>query len=145
MVPRARAISDHRDRSRCLTSLTLCCVLLTAGTAAAWAQLLSPQELRPLFLRTDQNRDGTIERQEFSRRSIEQFYVLDKERKGYLLPEDVTALLPEDFTAANRKGDGKLSLDEFLNARLQQFDRADSNGDGVLTLQEFEVYMTRMR
>jgi Ca2+-binding EF-hand superfamily protein len=129
---------------RWLAPLTLAATLVTAGSAA-WAQLPSPQDLRQQFPEADRNGDGKIDREEFHLRSVEVFYVLDKDRKGYLVLVDLRGLTPEDFKAADRKGDGKLTLDEFLNARFRQFDLADTDGDGVLTLQEVEVYVNRMR
>jgi EF hand len=41
------------------------------------------------------------------------------------------------------EGDGKLTLEEFINGRFGNFDAADTNGDGVLTLAEIEVYVNR--
>jgi Ca2+-binding EF-hand superfamily protein len=58
---------------------------------------------------------------------------------------DIKGLTPEDFKAANRKGDGKLTLEEFLNARFRHFDLGDTNGDGVLTVEEVETYVNRLR
>jgi EF hand len=127
-----------------IAMFTLCCALVATGSAT-WAQLPSPQQLRQQFQETDRNRDGKIDREEFHRRSVELFYFLDKDRKGYLVIVDIQGLPPEDFKAANRRGDGKLNLDEFINARFRHFDLADTNGDGVLTLQEIEVYMNRLR
>lgn len=43
------------------------------------------------------------------------------------------------------KGDGKLTVEEFLNARFRLFDLGDTTGDGVLTLQEVETYVNRLR
>jgi Ca2+-binding EF-hand superfamily protein len=130
---------------RWMAVFTLGGALVVAGAAAAWAQLPSPQELRQQFQETDRNGDGKIDREEFHRRSVELFYFLDRDRKGYLVLVDIKGLTPEDFKAANRKADGKLTLDEFLNARFRHFDLADTNGDGVLTLEEIEVYVSRLR
>jgi len=113
--------------------------------AAARAQLPSPQELRQQFQEADRNGDGKIDREEFYRRSVDLFYFLDKDRKGYLVIVDLRGLTPEDFKAADRNGDGKLTLDEFLNGRFRIFDLADTNGDGVLTIEEVEVYVNRLR
>ena len=131
-------------RGRWLAPLILAATLVAAGSAA-WAQLPSPQELRQQFQETDRNGDGKVDREEFHRRSVEVFYFLDKDRKGYLVLVDLRGLTPEDFKAADRQGDGKLTLEEFLNARFRQFDLADTDGDGVLTLEEVEVYVNRMR
>lgn len=130
---------------RWLAAITLAAALLAATTGAARAQLPSPQELRQHFQETDQNGDGKVDRDEFYRRSVDLFYSLDKNRKGYLVIADFRGLPPEDFKAADRNGDGKLTLDEFLNARFRAFDLADTNGDGVLTLEEVEVYIKRQR
>jgi Ca2+-binding EF-hand superfamily protein len=37
------------------------------------------------------------------------------------------------FRAADKNGDGKLSMDEYIAARMQDFEAADRNKDGVLT------------
>jgi Ca2+-binding EF-hand superfamily protein len=129
-----------------LTALaTLAVAGMLAAPGPAGAQLPSPQELRQQFQETDRNGDGKVDREEFHRRSVELFYFLDKDRKGYLVLVDIKGLTPEDFKAANQKADGKLTLDEFLNARFRHFELADTNGDGVLTLQEIEIYVNRLR
>jgi Ca2+-binding EF-hand superfamily protein len=130
--------------SRWPASLALGGALLVA-TGAAWAQLPSSAELRQQFQETDRSDDGKIDREEFHRRTVEAFYFLDKDRKGYLVLVDIRRLTPEEFRAADRQGDGRLSLDEFANARFRQFDLADTNGDGVLTFEEIEIYVNRLR
>lgn len=136
-------------RWRSLATLALSSVLIVAGAGAvadpARAQMPSPQELRQQFQETDRNGDGKVDREEFHRRSVELFYFLDKDRKGYLVLVDIKGLTPEEFKAGNRKGDGKLTLDEFINARFRQFDLADTNGDGVLTIGEIETYGNRSK
>ena len=118
--------------------------VLAAATGAR-AQLPSPQELRQQFQEADQNGDGKIDRDEFYRRSVDLFYFLDKNRKGYLVIIDIRGMSPEDFKAADRNGDGKLTLDEFENGRFRAFEAADTNGDGVLTFEEVEAYVNRQR
>jgi EF hand len=58
---------------------------------------------------------------------------------------DLKGLPGQDFKAADRQGDGKLTLEEFISGRFGSFDAADINGDGVLTLAEIEVYVNRQR
>lgn len=136
-------------RQRWFAALTASFLMIVGGMVAAagpaWAQLPSPQELRQQFTETDRNGDGRIDREEFHRRSVELFYFLDKDRKGYLVLVDIKGLTPEDFKAANRKSDGKLTLEEFVNARFRHFDLADTSGDGVLTIQEIDIYVSRLR
>ncbi len=140
-------MDTHRSGSfaELIASFLIVVAGLLAGAGPAWAQLPSPQELRQQFQETDRSGDGKIDREEFHRRSVDLFYFLDRDRKGYLVLVDVKGLTPEDFKAANRKADGKLTLEEFLNARFRHFDLADTNGDGVLTLQEVEIYVNRLR
>jgi Ca2+-binding EF-hand superfamily protein len=132
-------LSNQGGLARITTSF-----LQVAG-GPAWAQLPSPSELRQQFQETDRNGDGKIDREEFHRRSVELFYFLDKDRKGYLVLAAIRGLSADDFKAANRRSDGKHTLEEFLNARFRHFDLADSNGDGVLTLQEVETHVGRLR
>jgi EF hand len=51
----------------------------------------------------------------------------------------------EVFQVADKNGDGKLSLQEVLNARFIDFERADVNRDGVLTFEEVDVYTRSAR
>jgi len=67
-------------------------------------------------------------------------YFRDKGRKGYLLIEELKEASPEAFKAANRKGDGRLTLRENVNALFIDFDKADTDRDGTLTFEEIEVY-----
>jgi hypothetical protein len=64
------------------------------GAGPAGAQLPSPQELRQQFQETDRTGDVKIDREEFHRRSVELFYFLDKDRKGYLVLVDIKGLTP---------------------------------------------------
>ena len=56
-----------------------------------------------------------------------------------------TGTVPPDlraaFKAADKNGDGRLSLQEEVNALLKDFDAADVNKDGALTYEEFEAYV----
>ena len=50
---------------------------------------------------------------------------------------------PKAFKSADRSGDGKLTITEFVTYRKIQFDEADTNKDGVLTREEVEVWRSR--
>ena len=47
---------------------------------------------------------------------------------------------PKIFKGQDKKGDGKITLQEFLDASFQDFAAADVNKNGALTMEEFEVY-----
>jgi len=49
--------------------------------------------------------------------SAREFYVLDRDRSGYLTPDEVKgdALLEQNFAKIDRNGDGRISLEEFTS------------------------------
>ena len=49
------------------------------------------------------------------------------------------------FKAINRKGDGKLTMNEYLNALFQDFAAIDVNQNGSITMEEIEVYIKQAR
>ena len=96
------------------------------------------------FRAHDKNGDNRIDRAEFQDWVVDGFYFRDKGHKGYLVQADLQgAASPEVFKAINRKGDGKLSMNEYLNALFQDFAAMDSNQNGSITIQEIEVYIKR--
>jgi hypothetical protein len=46
-------------------------------------------------------------------------------------------------TSAWSNGDGRLTLEEFVNARFRDFEAAETNRDGALTFEEIQVYSSR--
>ena len=90
----------------------------------------------------DKNGDGRIDRAEFQDWIVDGFYFRDAGRKGYLVQADLQGVAsPEVFKAMNRKGDGKLTLNEYLNALFQDFAAIDVNQNGSITVEEIEVYI----
>ncbi len=115
-------------------------------TPPATAQGPVPSDWKESFQAHDVNGDGLIDRAEFQRWMEDVFYHHDQGRKGYLTPEDVRGMMsPATFKAANRKGDGKLTLKEFLSATFQDFAAIDANGNGAITAEEMERYIQRTR
>ena len=94
----------------------------------------------------DKNGDGRIDRAEFQNWIVDGFYFRDQGRKGYLVQADLQGTAsPEVFKAINRKGDGKLTLGEYLNALFQDFAAIDVNQNGAITAQEIETYIKRVQ
>ena len=90
----------------------------------------------------DKNGDGRIDRAEFQDWMVDAFYFRDTNHKGYLVQADLQGMLsPEVFKAINRKRDGKLTLQEFLNALFQDFAAIDVNQNGSISIEEIEVYI----
>jgi Ca2+-binding EF-hand superfamily protein len=133
-----------RKRSMAL-AVTLVLTLGFFGSLAfAQTAIQAQPDWKARFGSYDQNKDGRIDRGEFQVWMIEVFYLRDKDHKGYLVLEDVRAVMaPEIMRAINRKGDGKLSLQEFLNATFQDFAAIDVNQNGSLTMEEIEGYIKK--
>ena len=129
-------------------------ILVTALiVAAALAWVVSPAlaqgsapDWKQGFRAHDKSGDGLIDRAEFQNWIVEAFYFRDKGHKGYLVQADLQgAASPEVFKAINRKGDGKLTMNEYLNALFQDFAAIDVNRNGSITMEEIEVYIKQAR
>ena len=119
-------------------------VCLAGGLTFAQTPVTSQADWKARFQSHDRNKDNRIDRAEFQEWMIEVFYIRDKDRKGYLVIEDVREYMrSEVFRAVNRKGDGKLNLQEFLNALFVDFDAADVSRNGAVTVEELEAYIKR--
>ena len=124
--------------------------LLVAAAVACLAGPVPAQVSAPDwkegFRAHDKNGDNRIDRAEFQNWVVEGFYFRDKGHKGYLVQTDLQgAASPEVFKAINRKGDGKLTMNEYLNALFQDFAAIDTNQNGAITMQEVEVYIKQVR
>jgi Ca2+-binding EF-hand superfamily protein len=127
-------------RSLSLIVFTALTVILAASPAIA--QTAPPPDWKERFRAHDRNADGRIDRAEFQEWMVEVFYFRDKDRKGYLVLEDLRGTMaPETLKTINRKGDGKLTQQEFLNAVFLDFEAADVGKNGALTVEEIEVYI----
>jgi Ca2+-binding EF-hand superfamily protein len=119
-------------------------VLLLLGSVVPGGQGLAQTAANPScradFESADRNGDGRLDRGEFHLRVVEQFFLLDRGRKGHLLVAELVGVSAEAFKAADRSADGKLTLQEFVNARFVDFVAADRNQDGSLTIEEIQTY-----
>lgn len=128
---------------RILVTALIVAAALACLAGPALAQIPAP-DWREGFRAHDKNGDGRIDRAEFQDWVVDGFYFRDQGRKGYLVQADLQGMAsPEVFKAMNRKGDGKLTLREYLNALFQDFAAIDVNQNGSITVQEIEVYVKR--
>ena len=117
---------------------------LLGSLALAQTAIQAQPDWKARFASYDRNKDGRIDRAEFQEWMTDVFYLRDKDHKGYLVLEDVRGVMaPETLKAINRKGDGKLTMKEYLNALFRDFDAIDVNGDGSITIEEIEAYIQR--
>ena len=125
---------------RILLGVLVVAVALACLPTSVGAQALAA-DWREGFRAHDKNGDGRIDRAEFQEWVVDGFYFRDKGHKGYLVQEDLQGTSPERFKAMNRKGDGKLTLSECLNALFQDFAAIDVNQTGAITVEQIETYM----
>jgi len=122
-----------------LVCLALMWALMASITPASGADRLDADAVMAL---TDKNRDGRIDREEFHQRMTEVFFFADVDKDGQLTFAELVAVEkvePEAFKRADRDGNGKLSLYEFMYVIHRDFEAADKNQDGVIDLQELRV------
>jgi hypothetical protein len=131
------ALRRHVTRGMlvCLFGLALGCCGIGSPTGQAAA---AGGEATEIFGILDENRDGVVTREEFTRMKTEIFYRalrnLDQEQR--LSPQDIN-ITPQAFADADLDGDGKMSGAEFVQAPFTQFEAIDADRDQKITLEEF--------
>lgn len=119
--------------------------LALAAPAAFAEEPAQRHDPRAAFGETDQNADGRVDRAEFHHRMVEIFFHGDRDKNGYMTSEELAGAVefPKDFEKADRDGDDRISLYEFVQVRFATFDEVDTNTDGLLSVDEvveaFEV------
>ena len=111
---------------------------LTLAVLPARADDAAPKhDPRVAFSETDINQDGVVDHAEFQMRITEVFFSADRNKDGFLDPQELKQLaFPDDFTADDKDRDGRVSMREFLRVRFHDYDVADVDDDGVLSLDE---------
>ena len=111
---------------------------LTVAVLPARADDAAPKhDPRVAFAETDINQDGVVDHAEFQARITEVFFSADRNKDGFLDPQELKQLaFPDDFTADDKDRDGRVSMREFLRVRFHDYEVADVDQDGVLSLDE---------
>ncbi len=93
---------------------------------------------RAAHAEVDQNEDGQIDHEEFHLRMVEIFFHGDRDKDGFMSFEEIEAVVvyPAGLRRADRNGDGRISLHEFVRHRFGDFEAVDTNADGLLSVQE---------
>jgi Ca2+-binding EF-hand superfamily protein len=130
---------------RCtLVSLFIFCLGICGMASAAHGEGAF-RDPRVAFAETDTNGDGQIDRAEFHARMVEIFFHGDRDKNGYMTWAELEAVvaLPNDFRGADRNGDGRYSLHEFIRVRFDDYDVVDTDEDGLLSLNEVVTIFER--
>jgi Ca2+-binding EF-hand superfamily protein len=145
-------------RSVMAATLIACGITLTTAYADDKAALASSEYAK--WLRTpemmhmiDANKEGKITKEEWVAYQTRVFKALDKNGDGFLTPEEFYGQpKPIDFATGgysraletkqmfgriDANGDGKVSLEEYINFQNQVFDMMDTGKKQVLTAGEF--------
>jgi Ca2+-binding EF-hand superfamily protein len=126
-----------------LLGLVVACCAIGSATGQADAAVGDATEVFGIL---DENGDGVVTREEFTRMKTEIFYRalknLDQEQR--LSPSDIN-ITPGAFADADLDGDGKLSGSEFVQAPFGQFDAIDANGDQKIEIEEFRDFIQQYR
>ena len=129
---------------RTLVSLFILCLGAYGMASAAHGEAVS-HDPRVAFAETDTNGDAQIDRAEFHTRMVEIFFHGDRDKDGHMVWAELEAVvaLPNDFRGADRNGDGRYSLHEFIRVRFDDYDIVDTDEDGLLSLPEVVVVFER--
>ena len=98
-----------------------------------------------VFEMADSNKDGRVNRVEFTLTKMDVFFLRDKNRDQKLSKEELSNVGAAAFSAGDKDGDGYLSAFEFHQSNFVQFEAVDQNHDGSITFDEFLAFRQSLR
>ncbi len=116
--------------------------VLAALALPASADMTPPPSEDP-FAVTDRDGNGEIDAAEFRIRSIETFFLLDRDGDGYIVITEITGVVRSAYAAADANGDGRLDQVEFLAFEVKRFRLADRDGSKMLNRGEVDAENNR--
>jgi Ca2+-binding EF-hand superfamily protein len=115
--------------------------VLAALALPASADMTPPPAEDP-FAVTDRDGNGEIDAAEFRIRSIETFFLLDRDGDGHIVITEITEItgvVRSAYAAADADGDGRLDQVEFLAYEVKRFRLADRDGSKTLNRGEVDA------
>ena len=112
-------------------------VAMLGGVSLAHAEKITPQQA---FENADTDNDGDVDVEEFRRRKIEIFVLLDANGDGFIVVTEVPEDHKSKFDKVDENKDGRVNLHEYLVFVMPAFwMEYDTNKDNVLTIDEVEA------
>jgi len=120
------------------TLLTMMMVLITFSLSFA---------AEHSFLKTDENKDGKISKQEYTAAASRTFDKLDENKDGILSREEIGAhdrIDAEKFIHAVNPGkEGKIVKKMYMQAAERQFKTIDKNQDDYIDMKEWSLFRSK--
>lgn len=108
-----------------------------SGTALAQMKDDTATGLPPVSMeKTDVNKDGYIDRQEYENRIIEIFQSADKDGDQRLSVPELGTINEKAFEQADTNKNKKLNKKEYIRFRFADFERVDQDNDNRITPRE---------
>jgi Ca2+-binding EF-hand superfamily protein len=119
------------------------CAVIGLG---AWAQAAEARP--PACKQWDKNRDGQVKLLEMQTALREQFLKADANKDGFVTADEILQLMPffvrdkahpgvqTYIRTQDNNGDGKITLEEVMQAAKKRFAALDNNQDGALSESE---------
>ena len=119
--------------------------IIAFGAGGVLADERPSHDPRVAHQQADTNDDGQIDRAEFHARMVEIFFHGDSNKDGYMVWAELekAVALSDDFRDADRNGDGRYSLYEFIEVRFHDFALVDTDHDGLLSVEEVVTVFER--
>ena len=112
-------------------------VAMLGNVSLAHAGEITPQQA---FENADTDNDGDVDVEEFRRRKIEIFVLLDANGDGFIVVTEVPEDHKSKFDKVDENKDGRVNLHEYLVFVMPAFWlEYDTNKDNVLTIDEVEA------
>jgi Ca2+-binding EF-hand superfamily protein len=112
-------------------------VVMLGGVSLAHANEITPQQA---FENADTDNDGNVDVEEFRRRKIEIFVLMDANGDGFIVVTEVPEEHKDKFDKVDENKDERVNLNEYLVFVMPAFWlEHDTNKDSVLTIDEVEA------
>ena len=112
-------------------------VAMLGNVSLAHAGEITPQQA---FENADTDNDGDVDVEEFRRRKIEIFVIMDANGDGFIVVTEVADDHKSKFDKVDENKDGRVTLNEYLVYVMPAYwTEYDTNNDNVLTIDEVEA------